>query len=249
MRLRPSVASLAIVTALLVGTAPAQAGPIAPGTAGVIVLLGEQQFTVFADEEGRISETLDFRDDEGQILLQGAFNSFVNPDPFIQYGVAVANATGAPFGFGFVFFSPYVNGPYNTLQSSHTSSVTDSGAVPDDNVTVLPNPLGDPIFNHVPIVDLTPVTAAAFSNGCVVNPPGNGGGSDSCFAPSNAVVPFSTAASGIFYAYLGFILSNDDIYTASGRVELLNDVPEPSALALLGLGGVVVARRLRRRTA
>src|SRR5688572_364741 len=47
-----------------------------------------------------------------------------NPDPFVTYAYGVQNFTSAPMTFMFVFTTPYVDGPYNNLESTHSDSFT-----------------------------------------------------------------------------------------------------------------------------
>jgi hypothetical protein len=81
-----------------------------------------------------------------------------------------------------------------------------------------------------------------------VNPPGGGGGSDTCHPFSAISVPVGpTGPAGFFDVFVGIELSPNDLYSGNGRVDLTNVVPEPLSLGLLGLGlGAVVFFRRRR---
>ena len=238
---RCSVGLLGIVALLLAG--PARAGVIETGDIGVEIFVNGE--SIGRHLAGRTEEgyglNLQVGSQEAGYLITGGM--FADPDPFIGYGVAVTNFTGAPLGFLFAFFSPYLGGPYNTLDSSHSSSVTDSGAQPNDSVVVTPTDASG--FVHVPHIDGGTVPAANIGVGCTVNPPGPAGGSDACELNSFLSVPVATLPAGFFDVFVGFTLSANDIWSGNGRVELRNEVPEPVSLALvgLGLGAVVLIRR------
>jgi hypothetical protein len=167
---------------------------------------------------------------------------FAHHDPFITYQISAVNFTAAPMAFLFAFFSPYEDGPFDTLDSSHASTVTDGGLNPNGSVTVVP--LDASGFVHVPQVDGAAVPAANLGDGCSVQPLGP---DHPCDLTSSITVGIGAPPPppNFFAVFVGVNLSPDDTWTASGRIEIRNDVPEPVSLALVGLGfcAVVFARR------
>lgn len=155
-------------------------------------------------------------------------------DPFVQFAFGVANFTNAPLSYLFLFSSPYVAGPYNTLTASLSSSFTDGGQQPNGSVSINP-------FSMSALVDgfpyLTLTTPCSFS--------GTPGSSGSCPSGMDATNLLSLT-SGTLSAGLSFTISARDLISVNGRVDLLNrEVSEPATLALLGAGllGLAFIRR------
>jgi hypothetical protein len=167
-----------------------------------------------------------------------------NADPFIDYAIAVKNDTAAPLPYDFTYIQPFVGGPYSTLFTSHSGSVTDSSNAfvgTDGSVTVsvaMGSVVHQPTLNGA-LVD-------GLNTGCVVTMAP--GGSGNC--PANglsATVPVSTGPTGELDVEVHFTLSAGDIYTLNGRVELFPaQVPEPATLLLIGGGALALALRRRR---
>jgi len=174
--------------------------------------------------------------------ISSLFASF-KEDPFIDYGFAVKNFTGAPLSFLFVFSTPYMGGPYSVLSSSHSSSVTDGG---NGTVTVATDTKA---AIHTPSLDAADVLGGALGVGCM--PAGAPGFSAGCEAPAGVVgLPIVSLAAGTLAITVSFTLSPGDIYTGNGRVEIGNAViPEPGtyALALAGFGALFLVHRRRAR--
>jgi|GEM_PF-2620826 len=171
--------------------------------------------------------------------VSSMFFSF-KQDPFVDYGIAVKNFSGAPLMFTFVFLAGYGGGPYTLLDSSHSSSVTDGG---NGLVVVTPGMKAD---IHTPELDGTDFLAAAIGMGCA--PAGAPGFSAACEAGNSMGHAIASAVAGTLAVTVSFTLSPGDIYTANGRVEIYNNpIPEPStyAMAVAGIGLLFVVRRFR----
>jgi hypothetical protein len=170
--------------------------------------------------------------------------SFV-PDPFLDYGFSVKNVSLAAETFTFTFSVPFTDGPYNVLDSSHTSGVTDGRPNATGTVTITPG--GGFSFVHNPQVDGVLIAGSAISTGCA--PTGTPGFSTSCQGGSFSTVTFGpTGAAGTLGVIVSFVVSPGDIYNASGQVSL-SAVPEPgTGLALFAgmafLFGVIARRRI-----
>jgi hypothetical protein len=214
------------------------------GTAKVKVGTRELSFT--ADDTGRISVNKQkIKDSRNQELGELSFTVVMDSDPYIGYGWSFTNSTASPLAFSMTFTEDYIDGPWDTLDSSHSSSVTDSGKTPDDSVVVTPRAGG---FIHTPHIDGVTIAAARIGTGCSVNPPGPGGGSDMCHPSSFLSVPVGpTPISGKFDVVLAVTLSAYDVYTGNGRVELRSSVPDEVSTAFLLLVAVGVMFVTRNR--
>jgi hypothetical protein len=189
--------------------------------------------------------------------FQGVFNAStsafvaagiiaVNTDPFIDYGISVKNMTGGDLNITFLISAPFLDGPWDRLQSSHSSSVTDgrsSKAALDGAITVKATDASGLI--HVPQVDGASLVVGAISEGC--SPTGAVGFSDGCAGFSNIVADIpATAATGVLGVKVAFSLTAGDIYTGNGRVDL-QVVPEPGTALLVGVGLLLAGASARRR--
>lgn len=176
----------------------------------------------------------------------GQFSLFLslatNPDPFVTYGLAVTNNTNAALNFLFTFSSPYIGGPYTSVNSSHSSSYTRNGTT---NASINPY-MGSHI--HRPFVDGSDVNGAFIATSCMVStPPASG----ACTYPDIMGLAYTTAAAGNFGVKVGFTLPANAsrlVYTANGEVELAV-VPEPSTILLFAAGlfalSIVVMQKRR----
>ncbi|MBM3727291.1 MAG: PEP-CTERM sorting domain-containing protein [Acidobacteria bacterium] len=164
-------------------------------------------------------------------------------DPFIEYAFGV-KAVGGDLLAMFVFSTFYTGGPYDQLQSSHSSSVTD-GAPRNGAINVMTTT--QPEVHH-PMVDGVYYAGTGFGDGCALTGPD--GFSDTCDPSSNATVGIPpTPGSGILSIIVKFKLSKGDLISLNGRAELLRAVPEPATFAMAGAAVLclgLMARRLRK---
>ena len=162
-----------------------------------------------------------------------------NADPFITWSFGVANLTSSPLTYSFTFVSPYILGPYSKFSASYSSTVTDSGPFPNGSVTI-----GKNGGAAISTPNLDGVSLLAMGVGC--SPPISIGGSASCEAFPTATTGVASAVSGLYGVTVTFVLSANDAFSTTGRVEL-SQVPEPATLSMAGFALAIGLLGLRRR--
>lgn len=176
------------------------------------------------------------------LLLSLSTSVAARADVILDLSFAAANFGENPQLFTFEFSIPFADGPYDTLTSEFSSSVTDL----DGNGALNVNPADASGFMVVPHLDGVDILAAALGTGC--GPTGVGGFTTVCDPLSTATVSVSTLGSGVLAATVSFILTGGDSLTGEGTLTLSKAavVPEPASLLLLGVGAAAVAARRRR---
>lgn len=160
----------------------------------------------------------------------------LNSDPFILWSIAATNFTSAPVAFSALFSTPVVGGPFNKLTANFNGSITDglgngASASPLSNVTSLISPSGSVVLG-------APCTyGPSFptnSQGC----PGSGS-----YGPGS--VTFASYFPTSLQTNISFTLSSVDAASFNGAA-ILQAVPEPTTVVLLGFGLVGLAGLARR---
>jgi hypothetical protein len=148
-------------------------------------------------------------------------------DPYVAYAFGLINISGSPANFSFLFTTPYVGGPYDTLRSTHSDSFTNNVG---NTFTLGLHTQNGKSFIHQPNVNGADL--GGINKGCTVTKSGSFSGN--CESGTTVDVPGLYAATGTLSVLVSFNLSAGDGYSANGKVELLNTVPEPATCALIG---------------
>lgn len=220
---------------VLVASAPAHAGLMSVE----IFVNGESVAVVSAEADPEKPVPFDFFAIDAGFQIEG--DALADIDPFITYSFGALNFGDVAQQFVLTFTLPYTLGPYDTLTHEFSSTVSDFGQ--SGGAAVVPTNA----FMAIPFIDGTDVAAAGLGTGCT--PLDTPGFTDLVCDPfSSANVAVTTLADGLFGVTVAFSLSGGDGIAGQGRVELLQTVPEPVTLSLLGLGlAVVTLRRHRTR--
>lgn len=174
-------------------------------------------------------------------------NATGNPDPFLSYSFSAQNTTGGTLPFTFTFNTPVVGSPPagTTVTSQLSGSLTAGDA---DGVTVTPSlfpgGVSEGSINGVSLSALAVGPAQTSPTGVNLYPPSGPAFSASTVSGStitslDVTVSFNLTGGG-------------DQFAASGLITTGNAVPEPSSVALMGVGtlfmGYVMRRKLRGAT-
>jgi hypothetical protein len=238
-----SVAALA-AAAVLAWAGPAAAQDRVPTAVAEIdgerfaveVRLSDDGKTFFIPEQT-------FETGEGSLTVDG----FFDPDPMFAYGLAVVDF-GPPSTFGFFFSGPIVpTGPGTTVAASIVGGLTDFTG---DGVSLTPTAA------HTQVNDVgPPTTNAGVDVGDPFAAPPGLPGAFYAYGPFGAG-PMPGPAGGPFTSMdvsAEFTLSGgEDIAALTGFfsiTEAPTAIPEPSTLALAGLGAAGLAGWARRRAA
>ena len=233
---------LAAVAALsLLLASPGRAASIGTDLLPAVQLTADGSVVPVDTKLERLSDTAfraTFNASTDDLLVAGVVE--FDADPFVEYSLAVKSFLDAPLTFSFTFTTPFIDGPWGVLQSSHSSSATDGKTSQSPlNGSVTVGLAAGQSFVHVPLIDGADVAAGGISTGCALSGPN--GFSDGCAGFSNVVTGVSpTDATGTLGARVAFELSKTDLYSANGRVELL-PIPEPGTLLLVGAGALSLA--------
>ena len=175
------------------------------------------------------------------LLLMGAPAS---AGPLLDFSFFAFNLQENAELFTFTFSLPYTAGPYDTLESSFSSTITDG----DGTGGAAATPAAASGFMMVPALDGVDVAAGGLGAGCALV--GAPFFTDAvCDALSTATVGVVTLPDGTFSATVSFFLSSGDSISGQGTLELKNEaspVPEPLTAFLLGLGLSAIAIHRRR---
>lgn len=183
--------------------------------------------------------------------IENGIASFSN-NAFIFYTFDARNFSTEAVSFLLIFSIPFTGGPYDLLDSQHSSKLNDGNldeGVPVNGIASVETG-NDLAFVHNPQIDGINVPGAGISSGCLVS--GSTGFVEKvCQDSLLATVPIAAQSHGSLSVALSFILSPRDTLQALGTVDLVPAViPEPRTDLLLFAGvvmaiGVIARRRIR----
>jgi hypothetical protein len=167
-------------------------------------------------------------------------NAALKEDPFVTNNISFVNTTAFQQTYTITVNLPIPAFAYDaTIGSSLGVTVTDSDGVSVSADSVTPDGIYSGQVNGLTILTLMPdpTSVGCVGAGCSAAQSDNGG------VPQLPAVPGVANSIGI---QLQFTLSAFDQVGITSRFEIIDAVPEPASVVLIGLGlGALVLRRLR----
>lgn len=248
VRRHASALALSIALTGALGLAATQASAQVSSLAPSIFVFGDGS-VIPADvaiRPGQTPDTFIFTGAFANSDFSLSFEGTTKADPFILWAVGATNLTANPVNFAFLFLQPVIGGPYNTVTSNFSGSVTDlrgDGVSANVSNEVSLNPGGLVAGSQIGGLCTYGSIGPAFSGPCPLAPQLAFGPVTNSVAAQNYIGMSTT---------LQFTLSPFDSAAFSGAAILDTTViPVPASLPLF-IGGLAVglmAWRRRRATA